>query len=253
LKDPAARMAILDDPAVVFGTETEPIRAGWPQLTLRGIAKALRRFLQVVAGRHSHLSPMSIEIDRSTVSSLVRWPPVAILLLCLSTLAGGQANGAAGGNRLCPGRAISRLTAALTGTWSVQWRYGAAGTIADSAQATISPINAGCAVQIRLAGMTRSGPKSVTAIMAGSAGGVDSVQVAVVDSNHGMLRLFAGTVGHDSTRVEWRNQFPTHVQVVQIDYVIESNNAFSARTKLSADGGATWAVVDLARYVRQRE
>jgi hypothetical protein len=151
----------------------------------------------------------------------------------------------------CPRPSLTRL-ANLAGTWAVDWSYklGDEMLVVDGATATIEVSTAGCSVRETLDGTLRGKRVSITKLMAAPTD--DSLQLAYVDSDHGGLLLFGGTVHGDTIRLEWSRDLGTRRLLVRHEYMALGRTTFSTRTIMSPNSGQDWTVVQRAEYRRDR-
>jgi hypothetical protein len=80
----------------------------------------------------------------------------------------------------------------------------------------------------------------------------DSLELAYVDSDHGSILTFAGTVRGDTIRFAWSRDLGTRVLMVRREYTAMTPNSFATHTFMSPDSGRNWILVQQARYVRTR-
>ena len=151
--------------------------------------------------------------------------------------------------RPCPRAALARL-AELAGRWSVEWSYLLDGQLrtVDKAAATIDLAAGGCAVSERLEGELLGRPLAVHTLIA--APGDTTLQRVYIDSEHGTLLEFAGTITGDTIRFVWRRDPGTRRQVVRHEYTAITPTSFATETDMSPNGGTDWIVVQRARYRR---
>jgi hypothetical protein len=152
---------------------------------------------------------------------------------------------------LCPRPGLARL-ASLVGTWTVDWKYklGDQMLAVDRATATIEVGTAGCSVQENLDGTLYGKHLAITKLIAAPT--TDSLQLAYVDSDHGGVLLFGGSVHSDTIRLEWSRDLGTRRLLVRHEYTVVGPTAFSTKTVMSPNSGQDWIVVQRAEYRRNR-
>jgi len=150
----------------------------------------------------------------------------------------------------CPRAALARL-AELAGRWSVEWSYLLEGQLrtVDKAAATIDLAAGGCAVSERLEGELRGRPLAIHTLIAAPSD--TTLQRVYIDSEHGTLLEFAGTITGDTIRFVWLRDLGTRRQVVRHEYTAITRASFATETCMSPNGGTDWIVVQRARYRRR--
>jgi hypothetical protein len=149
----------------------------------------------------------------------------------------------------CPRPALARL-AGLVGTWTVDWKYrlGDEMLTVHRATATIEVGTAGCSVRESLDGTLSGKHLAITKLIAAPT--ADSLQLAYVDSDHGGVLLFGGSVHSDTIRLEWSRDLGTRHLLVRHEYTALGPRAFSTKTVMSPNSGQDWIVVQRAEYRR---
>ena len=161
-----------------------------------------------------------------------------------------QCHEAAGQAPSCPRRALLHLQP-LIGEWNAEWDVRVDDTLfrVGNAHATIVAAAAGCGLVERLDGTFRGAPKGLLTVIAAPSS--DSLQLTYVDSDHGGLLNFTGTIEGDTARFAWSRNLGDRTQLVRREYSGISTSGFSTQTIMSPDGGAHWVLVQRGRYTRR--
>ncbi len=171
---------------------------------------------------------------------------VAIAFMVSAGLANAQVIGASS----CK-REEAKLFLPLAGRWSVDWTDRVApGQYAKTrASARIETDMLGCAL-VEHFESTRQG-QPFTAVVIISFGNSEALQRALLDSSHGQFVLFDGAQDGKIVRFEWARALPGRKLMLRHEYREFQRNSFETETRLSTDGGATWDVVQRAKYQRE--
>lgn len=77
-------------------------------------------------------------------------------------------------------------------------------------------------------------------------------QKVSVDSDHGVLVLYEGTLQKDTLSLQTQLQLTDYLLILRVQYIFISNDSFTVENARSVDGGKSWDMTSQFTYTRTK-